>query len=314
MNVFGLVCIILGGILFFLVIAYFFIGELSYLISLKRSSLVGKIINNEMNKTWIKKLKIDLDWWNTQNTLRIVIGSDLKLVGYLKLNNKKKFAIIVHGYMADHKFMQTYAKLFDDNGFSYLCPDNRGHGESEGKSAGMGWQDKLDIKKWIKYLIENFGEDIEIVLFGASMGASTVCMTSGLDLPNNVKCIVSDCAYDNALNQFEYVSKHTVKLPAKLTLKILNSYSELRVGYKLENADAVKQVKKTKVPILFIHGTDDFLVPFYMLENLYNATPENLREKYIVKGADHTESQAKNPEKYNKTVMDFVNKYISNKT
>ena len=62
---------------------------------------------------------------------------------------------------------------------------------------------------------------------------------------------------------------------------------------------------------MYIHGTDDFFVPCFMIDNLYNATPENYREKYIVKGADHTESQAKNPKKYNKIVIDFVNKYVS---
>lgn len=307
MNVFGIICIVLGGVLLFTILSYFFIGEMSYYISLKRSSYVGKIINGEMEKTHIKILKIDLSWWDKQEIEKVEISSKPKLVGFLKVNNPKKFVIIVHGYMMDHRYMQTYAKLFDKNDFSFLAPDNRGHGESGGKSAGMGWQDKNDLKKWIRYLIETFGDDIEIVLFGLSMGASTVCMASGLELPKNVKCIISDCAYDNALNQFEYVSKNKLKLPLGLVLKILNSYSEMRVGYKLENADAIKQVKNTKVPILYIHGDADTFVPTYMVENLYNATPEDLRDKLIIKGAGHAECQAVDTKTYNNKVLDFIN-------
>lgn len=307
MNVFGIVCIVLGGILLFTILSYFFIGELSYYISLKRSSLVGKIINGEMETSQLKILKIDLSWWEKQNIEKVELFSKPKLVGFLKINNPKKFVIIVHGYMMDHKYMQTYAKLFNDNDFSFLAPDNRGHGESGGNSAGMGWQDKNDIKKWINYLIETYGKDIEIVLFGVSMGGSTVCMVSGTELPKNVKCIISDCAYDNALHQFEYVSKNKLKLPLKLVLKILNSYAELRVGYKLESADAIKQVKKTKTPILYIHGDIDNFVPTYMVENLYNATPENLRDKLIIKNAGHAESQAKDSKTYNKKVLEFIN-------
>ena len=312
MNTIGIIAIVISSLIFLIVLSYFFIGEISYSISLKRSSVAGKFIGKDMERKWIKRLKIDLSWWETNLTERVEISSKPKLVGRIRINNPKKFVILVHGYMADYKSMQTYAKAFQDFGFSFLCTENRAHGESEGKSAGMGWLDKNDLKKWIKYLIKTYGEDIEIVLFGVSMGGATVCMTSGLELPENVKCIISDCAYDNVLNQFEHVAKSYMKIPPKIALKILDSYAEIRAGYRLQDADAVKQVKKTKVPILFIHGTKDSFVPCYMVENLYNATPENLREKYIVEGAEHSECHAKDFDKYNKVVENFINKYLDN--
>ena len=46
--------------------------------------------------------------------------------------------------------------------------------------------------------------------------------------------------------------------------------TKLRAGYDLE-ASAVKQVEKSKTPMLFIHGDADTFVPFEMLDEVYNA-------------------------------------------
>ena len=50
-----------------------------------------------------------------------------------------------------------------------------------------------------------------------------------------------------------------------------NMVTKLRAGYDLEEASAVKQVAKSKTPMLFIHGDADTFVPFEMLDEVYNA-------------------------------------------
>ena len=46
-----------------------------------------------------------------------------------------------------------------------------------------------------KYIIEEQNEKAEIILHGSSMGAATVLMASGDDLPENVKAIIADSGY-----------------------------------------------------------------------------------------------------------------------
>ena len=53
--------------------------------------------------------------------------------------------------------------------FPYLC----GHGASESNYVTMGWNDRIDIKAWIDYII-NENANAKIVLFGLSMGAGRV--------------------------------------------------------------------------------------------------------------------------------------------
>ena len=72
----------------------------------------------------------------------------------VKKQKTNKLAIVVHGFMNNYKDMQTYAKYFYDNGYNVLTVDNRAHGLSGGEYVGMGWFDRLDIVKWIDYVIQ----------------------------------------------------------------------------------------------------------------------------------------------------------------
>ena len=39
------------------------------------------------------------------------------------------------------------------------------------------------------------GQDCRLVLHGISMGGATALMAAGLDLPPQVKAVISDCAF-----------------------------------------------------------------------------------------------------------------------
>ncbi len=67
---------------------------------------------------------------------------------------------------------------------------------------------------WIHWLIQEVGEDVEIVLHGTSMGGATVLMTSGLELPAQVKGIVSDCGFTSPKEVFTHVLNSMYHLPA----------------------------------------------------------------------------------------------------
>ncbi|BDP53469.1 hypothetical protein EfmJHP35_13930 [Enterococcus faecium] len=77
-------------------------------------------------------------------------------------------------------------QMFHDMGYNVLVPDARGHGKSEGDYIGFGWPERKDYVQWINKVLENNGKSQEIVLYGVSMGAATVMMTSGEKLPDNV--------------------------------------------------------------------------------------------------------------------------------
>ena len=64
-------------------------------------------------------------------------------------------------------------------GATMLAPDARGHGKSQGDYIGFGWPDRKDYVQWIEKVLTENGQQEQITLYGVSMGAATVMMTSG---------------------------------------------------------------------------------------------------------------------------------------
>lgn len=296
------------------VVCFFATGKRLADWTLRRGSYLGRGIERKMKKMH-HRFKIKYKWWDGFANEIFCIKSDDGLNLYARIlrqpQKNNKIAIVVHGFMANYKDMQTYAKYFYEKGFDVLAVDNRAHGMSEGEYVGMGWNDRKDLLRWIDFVIEQFGKKIQIVLFGVSMGASAVCNACGEKLPKNVKCAISDSAFDSVYNEFHYVLSQNMKLPAKTLIGIFDAYNKNFFGESLKEQNTVLMVQKTKTPILFIHGTGDNFVPFEMVYSLYDACPKDLRDIFVVKNAWHTEAQAKNVKKYNKKLNEWLNKYVN---
>ena len=191
------------------------------------------------------------------------------------------------------------------HGYSMLLVDERAHGESEGTYIGFGCLDRLDALKWMDWVIETCGEDVQILLHGTSMGGATVLMASGLDLPPQVKGIISDCAFTSPKEVFTHVLHSMIHLPAFPMMQIADILNRWRAGYGLDDCNEAREVKKAKVPILFIHGSADTFVPCSMCETIY-ANCASPKKKLIVEGAAHAESYYKDTEAYENAMNEFL--------
>jgi hypothetical protein len=256
----------------------------------------------------------NINWVDVQGYDDVYLESHdgLSLHGYWiqNVNPTNKTVILAHGYSSNGKGMANLGKFFyEELGFNVLLPDNRGHGQSEGDFIGFGWVDRLDYLKWIDHVIDKLGEESEIILHGISMGGSTVLMTSGEHLPKQVKAIISDCAYTSVKDELTYQLERMYKLPSFPIIETTSLLTKVRAGYYFGEASALKQVAKTEVPILYIHGDADVFVPYDMVYELYEATPSE-KEVFIVEGAGHAVAFNKNPDGYKRAVINFVDQYI----
>ena len=196
------------------------------------------------------------------------------------------------------------SKAIFNYGYNVLLPDLRAHGKSEGKYIGMGWLDRLDLIKWINYLIEKYGH-IKIILYGISMGAATVMMASGENLPSNVRVVIEDCGYTSVWDEFADKLKTIFHIPKFPAMYNANFITKIRAGYSLKKASCIKQIKKSKIPTLFIHGDKDKFVPFYMLDQLYSVASCK-KEKLVIKKCRTCRSTGHRTTKYWSTVRKFI--------
>lgn len=287
-----------------------FIGNYFYDLAINPSTSKDMIFGDDDDEGEIKE---DVNWLiNDSNYNDKYINSfdNLKLHSY-EIKNKietNKWAIVVHGYTSEGETVSSKAKHFHDMGYNVLVPDLRAHGKSEGHYIGMGWDDRLDIINWINIIVKD-NPNSEIILHGTSMGAATVLSTSGESLPSNIKAIIADCSYTSVWDEFTYQLKALFDLPSFPVMNLSNIVTMIKAGYSLKEASPIKQVAKSKTPILYIHGDKDDFVPYYMMDQLYNATSSQ-KSKLTIKNAAHGKAALVNPNLYWNTVSDFLDKYI----
>ncbi|MGI6590756.1 MAG: alpha/beta hydrolase [Eggerthellaceae bacterium] len=216
-----------------------------------------------------------------------------------------RWAILLHGYRADHYEMDGYALYYLRRGFNVLSPDLHGQGESDGAFIGMGLPEASDIWLWADYLRVRFGEDSQIVLHGHSLGAVTAIIAATEHLPLQVKAIVADSAYSSALAMIDKMACQA-NWPGPVLASAVRLVMLLRSGIDLARSDALAASRRNQLPTLFIHGGCDHWIPSTMAVELYTGTAAGLRELRVVPGAGHGEAFAKDPDAYFALVDRFL--------
>lgn len=256
-----------------------------------------------------KEVKQESRQWLSQNSVDVSLTSSdhLNLHASYVEQESHIYMIMVHGYRGDGASIISPIKHMKKQGFNLLIPDLRGHGFSEGDYIGMGWDDRLDILQWIDYIIEKDSE-ASIVLYGVSMGGATVMDVAGEKLPKQVKAIIEDCGYTSVWDIFKaHIDMNNIE--SEVALHMASLVTKIRAGYYLEDVKPIEQVKKSRTPMLFIHGDKDNFVPFSMLDELYNAA-KCPKEKLVIQGAGHANSCSVGTEEYYQTIFQFIQKYV----
>lgn len=205
--------------------------------------------------------------------------------------------IMFHGYRSSavRDGMGAF-KVCKECNYNILMVDQRAHRESGGKCITFGVKERYDCLDWIRCVIEKCGKDTKIILIGLSMGASTVMMAAGLDLPQNVRGIIADCGYSTPKDIIKQVIK-MLKLPVRLAYPLVRLSAKLYGKFDLESASATEALAKSKVPILLIHGEADNFVPCEMSRVNYEACASE-KELFTVPEAGHGMSYLTDVEGY----------------
>lgn len=271
------------------------------------TSRVAALWKDAINE--IKQNKADL--LDGPHEVITILGiRDLKLNGYLvkARPNNDKIIILSHGWhsngLNDYGLIGTF---FTETGYDLLIIDHMGQGSSEGDYIGFGVLDHLNLEKWIEY-VDNLPNHYKIFVHGVSMGASTALYLNQTNLPTSVKAIIADCGYTSAWDEFRYMYKKITHVTLHLPIMALRFYIQRKAHYDIKSISSLDLLKKSRIPVLFIHGDADTFVPLWMTKKNYEvcASP---KEILIVKGAPHGLSHFVAPEVYNQKVLEFIKKW-----
>ena len=242
----------------------------------------------------------------TYERVSIVTNDGLTLSGrYYHIKDGAPLDIGFHGYrshpVTDFSGGSELSFQMEHN---LLLVDQRAHGQSDGRTISFGILERQDLLCWVDYAIQRFGMDVNIFLYGVSMGGATVLMASELNLPSNVKGIIADCPYDNPLDVILHVGKST-PFPQALIKPFAILGAKIYGGFDLLETTAGQAVKNTTVPILLIHGEADTYVPCHMSEAAANANPAMVH-RHTFPDAPHGISYLTDTPRYHKFVNEFI--------
>ena len=197
------------------------------------------------------------------------------------------------------------ASTFLDMNHNVLLVDQRAQGKSEGRSMTFGIKERYDCQTWINYINDRFSSSTDIFLCGLSMGAATVLMASGLELPDNVRCVLADSPYSSPAEIIKKVCRD-MKIAPAIAWPFLCVGARLFAGFNLTAATAADAIRRATIPILIMHGTDDRFVPCEMSAEFPSLNP--LVERHTFEGAGHGISFLLDQPRYEAIVQDFINR------
>lgn len=222
---------------------------------------------------------------------------------YLPNTSTNTTFIIAHG-----QFRSRYEGLqrgvdFWKAGNSVLLFDMRHHGQSRAEFSSIGFYERRDILAAIEYVRARTPQT-QIVLLGISMGAASTLMAAAE--AQNIRAVIAESSF---LSLRDAVYHHTsmMNLPTVPFAPILLWITAWRLGFAPDDYDVRAAVGQISCPILFIGSENDTRMPNdTVLEPLFTAARNPLKQKFIVAGARHGHAYEVAPREYQKMVAQFL--------
>lgn len=305
---------IILGIVLFLLLVYVINCCIVYKIIIRRNKEIP-LVDLDLSKTQYKDFENEVrDYTSFFNNIKpeiveIKSYDNLILKGYYYKNTSNDFVIMFHGYRATplNNFAVMGKKLYE-KGYNLLMIVERSHGISEGKDITFGIKESIDSHSWIEF-VNNTYKPNNIFLYGVSMGSAVILLNKSLNEEKNVRCVIADCPLDRSKHAITLGLKRKMKFIPYLTVFGVLAIARLK-GISFKNDKVYENVKNINVPILFIHGRSDDLIPIENGRRVF----ENANEpkKMIETEALHAMSIYYQLDFVSNEIMDFIKKYTIN--
>lgn len=240
------------------------------------------------------------DWTITSKDGLKLVASYIPAAG-----NAVRNIILCHGYHSSgRKDFSGILQYYHENGANLLMIEERAHRRSEGEYLTMGIRESEDIALWSREMVRKLEDELPMYLHGVSMGAASVLMAEGENLPENLVGVIADCGFTDPLDIAKDVMMKNLGAVTYVALPIINFWAKKKTGLSLDEKSATEILRTAKYPVLFIHGTGDDFVPVHMTIKNYHACAAPKRI-CLVDGATHAMSWYFDTAKYKRALESF---------
>ena len=228
----------------------------------------------------------------------------LLLRGWFAPGRDGSAVVLVHGLGANRAELLPEASVLLRHGHAVLLFDSRSSGESEGRIATWGDQERLDLKAALRWIRSHPGVDPgRIGVYGFSVGASTVAMVAAQD--PGIRAVALGPVWPSL--RAELVHRHPLAHARWAALAAL--------VFRLSgvDVDAVRPVDALDSiaprPLLLLSGTRDEDTPSAMEDALAARVPGAVR--WRVAGAGHGGFSQVDPKGVDAVLGEFFDRALS---
>lgn len=216
--------------------------------------------------------------------------------------------LVLHGVGGTREDVVAVGTVFLRAGYAVLEPDLRGHGQSGGL-ATYGISDEQDVHAWADWLLRQPHVE-RIYGFGASLGASV--LLEGLNRENRFRAVIAESPYSS----FPAIANERMRRVMPEGLKWITGgfvesgvlWAKMRYSADVGSASAIDAVRRTRVPILLIHGLADNKTSPENSQELAAANPA-IAQLWLVPGAHHADSWATAGKQFETRVTDWFRQH-----
>ena len=216
-------------------------------------------------------------------------------------NGSEDTVIFVHGF-SSNKYSNFAKQLYDlKDRVNFLLVEQRAHNDSGGKWVTFGIKEQYDLVRWCEWAAKK--KIGNIYIYGVSMGAATAGFASDKLDPERVKGIIMESGFKSPITMLydSSVGKYTV---VKILTPFMALFARIFIGIDMRQKVA-DGLSKTKIPVLFIHGTKDVKVP--ISHSCYNSevcASDNRR--LFIEGGQHAVTYIYGGDKTANAVRSFI--------
>ena len=297
-----LISIVIGFIVLIVAIIclaalYFTFKVISPVTSSYEASLEYELNNNRITKQLLEKYN--------KKEIEIVSKFGYNLYGwFFEAENSLKTVVICHGITCNVISSLKYMELFRKRGYNVLIYDHRNHGRSGGKYTTFGHYEKYDLKSWVDWIYERYGNAAKVGTLGESLGAIVALQNTAID--DRLAFCVADCAASDLFSLLKYRLKVEYHLPAFPLLQVSSFLCWLITGMSYYKVSPIQAIKTVNTPIFFVHGAEDTYIPTEMSKEMFEVK-KGAKKIYIAKGAGHATSLITDSAEYDRQLDDFLN-------
>ncbi|MGD1897497.1 MAG: alpha/beta hydrolase [Phormidesmis sp.] len=212
------------------------------------------------------------------------------------INHNARTILYLHGNGSNIGDLIFRALQFHHWGYNILMIDYRGYGLSSGPfpSEQRVYEDAETAWRYLRTQKQIVGNNI--IIYGRSLGGA-IALNLATHHPNAAGAII-----EASFTSMKAMVKHTYP------------HLPIPIDWILEHKfESIQKVRSLYLPLLFIHGTADAIIPPPMSQTLHNTAPKSSFKKLVwIQHGDHNNLPTVGGDRYRDAIRSFVESVTEN--